>query len=290
MKILILTQNVNMTIVNQGLNQAKQKLTSIGFPVEFTIKETARKFSSVYFSSATQPAGYEVNPNEILAEEKVYGDFEVDCLIYDETKITPKPTNPADNAEVMQIPQNWFVTYPEVLCDFFLHELCHERFWATGKPDITHNYDPAFSQKPRAEWYLFLLKGMLPTIVPVPPPTPTTPSPYKWFSPAEVVMWKLIPALWQKLDEARGIAGVPFRITSGLRSIAQNQAVGGKVNSAHLTGEACDLACSDASTRWLIMNALLKVGFNRLEVASAHIHADISKTLPQNIIDFSSEA
>lgn len=111
---------------------------------------------------------------------------------------------------------------------------------------------------------------------------------YQYFSEKEVIGLK--PELVLLLDKARGIAGVPFKITSGLRSVEKNKEVGGKEKSAHLTGEAVDIACSDAILRWKIFTALLQVGFNRLEVAKSHIHADISKTLPQNIIDFSNLA
>lgn len=111
---------------------------------------------------------------------------------------------------------------------------------------------------------------------------------YKYFKESEVVGLK--PELIKLLDEARGIAGVPFKITSGFRTPEQNNKVGGKPNSAHLTGEAVDLACSDSITRWKIFNALLNVGFNRLEVAKDHLHCDISKTLPQNIIDYTNLA
>jgi zinc D-Ala-D-Ala carboxypeptidase len=111
---------------------------------------------------------------------------------------------------------------------------------------------------------------------------------YKYFKPSEIIGLK--SQLVSLLDQARGLANTPFVITSGLRTIAQNTSVGGKPNSAHLTGEAVDIACSSPLQRWLIVTSLLKVGFNRLEVAKEHIHADISKTLSQNIIDFSNDA
>lgn len=89
------------------------------------------------------------------------------------------------------------------------------------------------------------------------------------------------------LDKARDIAGVAFKGTSGFRTITENISVGGKPDSSHLTGEALDLACSDSMNRWKIVNALIKVGFTRIEIAKDHIHCDVSKTLPQNILDFS---
>ena len=105
----------------------------------------------------------------------------------------------------------------------------------------------------------------------------------KWFTPEEVL--GLDPGLCEMLDEARGQAGIPFVITCGLRSSQQNAALPESVkDSAHLTGNAVDLACSDSQSRFLLVKALLSVGFKRVGVYSAHIHADNSLTLPQNVI------
>ena len=104
-----------------------------------------------------------------------------------------------------------------------------------------------------------------------------------WFSDDEVKGLK--PELVSLLDYARQIAGVPFTITSGLRTVDQNSAAGGVSDSAHLTGEAVDLRALDSTTRFKIVSALLKVGFQRIVVyaADGHIHADISKTLPSPV-------
>lgn len=78
------------------------------------------------------------------------------------------------------------------------------------------------------------------------------------------------------LDAARTIAGVPFIIESGWRTVEHNRAVGGKPHSAHLTGEAVDIAATDSQARWNILVALLAAGFDRLEITPRHIHVDIA--------------
>lgn len=81
------------------------------------------------------------------------------------------------------------------------------------------------------------------------------------------------------LDDARDLAGVTFKITSGYRIEADIQRLkkaGYKVSSksAHLKGLAADIAC-DNSTRFKILDSLLKVGFNRIGIAKSFIHVDI---------------
>tara|TARA_R100000734_G_C3282389_1_gene75736 strand:- start:357 stop:716 length:360 start_codon:yes stop_codon:yes gene_type:complete len=78
----------------------------------------------------------------------------------------------------------------------------------------------------------------------------------------------------QMLDNAREIAGIPFKINSGFRTTKHNKKVGGKKSSSHLRGLACDIACSDGITRQKITSALIKAGFRRLGIADTFIHCD----------------
>lgn len=77
-----------------------------------------------------------------------------------------------------------------------------------------------------------------------------------------------------KLEQAREIAGIPFKITSGYRTKAHNEEVGGVPNSSHLIGVASDIAVSSGSERYTILNALIKAGFKRIGVAKTFIHCD----------------
>ena len=72
-----------------------------------------------------------------------------------------------------------------------------------------------------------------------------------------------------KLDTAREIAGIPFVLTSAYRSPL---------------GRAVDIKCNTSRNRFLIVDALLKAGFNRVGVANTFIHADDSETHDQEVM------
>ena len=78
----------------------------------------------------------------------------------------------------------------------------------------------------------------------------------------------------QMLDDARSIAGIPFKITSGYRSVAHNKKIGGVQNSSHLIGKAVDISIKSGQERYIILNALIQAGFKRLGIAKTFIHAD----------------
>jgi len=80
-----------------------------------------------------------------------------------------------------------------------------------------------------------------------------------------------------KLDKARAIADVPFKITSGYRSKETNKRAGGVSTSSHLKGLAADISCKDSSTRQKILNALIQAGFTRIGIADTFIHCDTDK-------------
>ena len=81
-------------------------------------------------------------------------------------------------------------------------------------------------------------------------------------------------AFLQMLDDARGISGIPFNITSGYRTKNRNKLVGGVANSSHLVGKAADISVQSGNERYIIINALIKAGFKRIGVAKTFIHCD----------------
>lgn len=110
----------------------------------------------------------------------------------------------------------------------------------------------------------------------------------RWFDPDEVR--GLDPKLVEMLDRARGLSHVPFRITSGLRSSDQNWQAGGVMDSSHTRGLAVDIACFESRSRMRIVAALIVAGFRRIGFYSAHLHADIDDSLPQDVMWFGGDS
>lgn len=83
------------------------------------------------------------------------------------------------------------------------------------------------------------------------------------------------------LDSARKLAGTSFVITSGFRCPKHNKEVGGKKDSAHLSGVAADIETKTDSKRYKVVNALLDAGFTRIGIGNGFVHVDndISKSL-----------
>lgn len=86
------------------------------------------------------------------------------------------------------------------------------------------------------------------------------------------------------LEDARIKANIPFKINSGFRTKNHNTKVKGVKDSSHLKGVACDIACSDSRSRFIILTALLDAGFTRIGIANSFIHVDCDVDKPINVI------
>lgn len=89
------------------------------------------------------------------------------------------------------------------------------------------------------------------------------------------------PDFLEKLDTARDIAGVPFKISSGYRCPKHNKEIG-SVATNHPLGVASDIRCTDGLSRFKIISALIQAGFTRIGVAKTFIHCD-TNNLPSSI-------
>ncbi len=88
--------------------------------------------------------------------------------------------------------------------------------------------------------------------------------------------------LLEALDAARGLAGLPFVVTSGMRCAQHNAACNGSLSSSHLSGLAADIQCSESHARERIIRALMAVDITRIGIAVDFIHADIDEEKPPN--------
>jgi len=92
-----------------------------------------------------------------------------------------------------------------------------------------------------------------------------------------------------KLDKARAIADIKFKITSGYRTRAYHEVLRRKgyktaVNSPHLSGWAADIRVNTSSERYTIIRSLQEAGFNRIGIGANFIHVDCDPSKPPFLI------
>lgn len=178
MKIQFYTKDViDFTTILNGRSILKEKLNYIGISY---IDNSCPISTDVNFTGQTMQDSTSVwiNPNELVREVNKLGlKADIHCFLYDWTKIIPQPTNPthyniktSDGGTIIAMPMQWYVNYSEVFAQFMLHELCHSYSYLTGKIDETHNQylNNDYSQKHPIEYYLHLLKGLVPVTLSVP--------------------------------------------------------------------------------------------------------------------------
>lgn len=86
------------------------------------------------------------------------------------------------------------------------------------------------------------------------------------------------------LDQARELAGVPFRVSSGYRCQAHNRQVGGVRDSEHLIGLGADILTADSEARFIVVSAALQVGIRRIGLNGQFVHLGVSRVHPPEVL------
>jgi hypothetical protein len=86
-----------------------------------------------------------------------------------------------------------------------------------------------------------------------------------------------------KLQAARTLAGIGFKIKSWCRCKKHNKIEGGTDKSDHLTGEGTDIECLNSVVRHKILKAAYAVGFRRIGEGKTFIHLGTAKRNPQDV-------
>lgn len=105
---------------------------------------------------------------------------------------------------------------------------------------------------------------------------------YKYFTENEVKGLK--EEFVRKLDIMREQCGFPFKIESGFRTQAQNDALADSVSdSAHLSGLAVDIRIVDSSKRFKLLQVAFNNGIRRIGIGRNFIHLDADNSKPQDV-------
>ncbi len=88
----------------------------------------------------------------------------------------------------------------------------------------------------------------------------------------------------ERLQKLRDVLASPLVITSAYRCKKHNDSLPGSArHSQHMDGVAVDIACSDASFRFLLIAEAVRQGFRGIGIAKTFIHLD-SREEPSPVV------
>lgn len=104
---------------------------------------------------------------------------------------------------------------------------------------------------------------------------------YKYFKPEEFLratppctISQVQESFLERLEVARIIAGIRFRVNSAYRSEAWEREHNRSGLSMHCLGRAVDISCKNSESRYIIVSALLRAGFRGIGISKTFIHVD----------------
>lgn len=116
----------------------------------------------------------------------------------------------------------------------------------------------------------------------------------KYFKDSEFVRPELLrPEMKDLLDYLRELYGSPLIVSSSLRSDKKNASVGGAGQSSHRLAPDGLYSGIDLTTpsnkltgaqKFRLVHLAIDAGFSRIGIYEKHIHLDIEKHLPQDVL------
>lgn len=85
------------------------------------------------------------------------------------------------------------------------------------------------------------------------------------------------------LDRVRYIAGIPLILNCAYRSVAWEKSKGRSGTGDHPQRKGVDIRCQSDRNRWLIVQAAIQSGFNRIGIAKTFIHLGMGNGTPRVI-------
>jgi len=79
-------------------------------------------------------------------------------------------------------------------------------------------------------------------------------------------------AFMDDLDKVRELVGIPLVINCAFRSVEWEKAKGRSGTGDHPQRKGVDIRCQSDRNRWLIVDAAIRAGFNRIGIAKTFIH------------------